>query len=101
MKDEVDRVFPDLVEEDKQESEVERISREKVTYRSNIHKNVKCDMCGMDPIQGIRFKSVTKEDYDVCIDCEAASKEDDIYLKIKKAGDYDKFVNELATKARK
>lgn len=52
-------------------------------------------MCKTSPIVGIRYKSATRDDFDLCIDCEAKSGHEDIYLKIKKAGDYEKFLEDL------
>jgi next-to-BRCA1 protein 1 len=35
----------------------------------SVHRNVECDVCGMIPIIGIRYKSLTKKDYDLCSNC--------------------------------
>lgn len=35
-----------------------------------IHDNVTCDECGMSPIIGVRFKCSTREDFDLCANCE-------------------------------
>lgn len=34
-----------------------------------FHKGVQCDLCGMTPIVGPRFKSIRNEDYDLCHSC--------------------------------
>jgi len=39
--------------------------------RSDIHYNIICDGCGMDPIQGARYKCAICPDYDLCSTCEA------------------------------
>jgi len=33
------------------------------------HQGVQCDNCGQTPITGLRFKSTTLEDYDLCSEC--------------------------------
>ncbi|EGZ15899.1 hypothetical protein PHYSODRAFT_561623 [Phytophthora sojae] len=39
-----------------------------------VHPFVICDGCEMSPLVGIRFKSKTAEDFDLCEACEASSK---------------------------
>jgi len=34
-----------------------------------VHRDVTCDSCGQYPLQGIRYKSVYKRDYDLCSQC--------------------------------
>lgn len=34
-----------------------------------VHHNVQCDGCGASPIVGPRFKSISKDDYDLCQNC--------------------------------
>ena len=53
------------------EDNEKRQRRDKNLFKDVVHKNVKCDQCGMTPIKGIRYKSATKDNYDLCIDCEA------------------------------
>jgi len=36
------------------------------------HRGVVCDICGMKPILGIRYKCSVRDDFDVCESCEAA-----------------------------
>ena len=36
---------------------------------ATIHHNVACDICGCNPVVGIRHKSLLKSDYDVCGRC--------------------------------
>jgi hypothetical protein len=37
-----------------------------------IHHKVQCDMCGVTPIRGIRYKCAVCSDYDLCEKCEAS-----------------------------
>ncbi|EGZ07462.1 hypothetical protein PHYSODRAFT_261014 [Phytophthora sojae] len=39
-----------------------------------VHPYVTCDGCEMSPIVGVRFKSDTKDDFDLCEACEAGGK---------------------------
>ncbi|KUF93430.1 ZZ-type zinc finger-containing protein P35G2.11c [Phytophthora nicotianae] len=39
-----------------------------------VHLCVTCDGCEMNPIVGVRFKSQTKENFDLCESCEASGK---------------------------
>ncbi|KAE9112362.1 hypothetical protein PF007_g11135 [Phytophthora fragariae] len=39
-----------------------------------VHPFATCDGCEMSPIVGVRFKSDTKEDFDLCDGCEASGK---------------------------
>lgn len=50
-----------------------------------IHYRVKCDGCGVAPIQGVRYKCGICLDYDLCEKCEASNKHDPqhVLLKIK------------------
>eukprot|EP00475_Leptophrys_vorax_P016021 TRINITY_DN223_c0_g1_i1.p1 TRINITY_DN223_c0_g1~~TRINITY_DN223_c0_g1_i1.p1 ORF type:complete len:474 (+),score=154.44 TRINITY_DN223_c0_g1_i1:134-1555(+) len=43
----------------------------KVQGVSVVHEAVTCDGCEMSPIQGVRFKCIVCENYDLCSDCEA------------------------------
>jgi hypothetical protein len=36
-----------------------------------VHTFVTCDVCGMHPIVGVRYKCTVREDYDMCENCEA------------------------------
>lgn len=39
-----------------------------------IHHDIVCDNCGMGPIQGVRYKSVTLNDFDLCETCANSDK---------------------------
>lgn len=41
------------------------------TGDSNVHQGVTCDMCGISPIVGVRYKCKTCHNYDLCETCEA------------------------------
>lgn len=38
--------------------------------RSCVHSGISCDECGVCPIAGVRFKSTTTYDFDLCQDCK-------------------------------
>ena len=46
-----------------------------VPSTDSIHRGITCDICSMNPIIGIRYKSLIREDYDLCENCE---KENDV-----------------------
>ena len=50
-----------------------------------VHTNVACDMCGANPIVGVRFKCMTCDDYDLCAGCEAKGGHDSSHPLIKMA----------------
>ena len=89
VKEEMMTVFQDMMTVMKQENEEKRVRWDKVLFKDVVHPGVTCDECGMNPIRGIRYKSATKPDWDLCIDCEAKSGHSDVFLKIKKPEDYD------------
>ena len=41
-----------------------------VTEEVPVHQNVTCDMCGIKPIVGMRFKCSVRNDFDLCEKCE-------------------------------
>jgi len=47
-----------------------------------VHDNVTCDVCGVSPICGSRFKCAIRENYDMCETCEAATSSNYPLLKI-------------------
>eukprot|EP00850_Spirogloea_muscicola_P017931 SM000159S01762 [mRNA] locus=s159:128792:132618:+ [translate_table: standard] len=47
-----------------------------------IHRGVQCDICDMVPIVGPRFKSLDKDDYDLCHKCHASHGKEGEYKKI-------------------
>jgi len=79
----------------KDEANEMRVKWEKNLYKDVIHQGYQCNLCEMDPIRGIRFWSMTKENYDLCIDCESRIGEDDVFLKIWRPADYEKFLVDL------
>jgi hypothetical protein len=51
-----------------------RAPKQKRTSEPLVHPFVTCDGCEMTPIAGVRFKSQTKDDFDLCEACEASGK---------------------------
>ncbi|XP_075519575.1 protein JOKA2-like isoform X2 [Primulina tabacum] len=47
-----------------------------------FHRGVRCDLCGVHPITGPRFKSKVKADYDLCSICFAAMGNENDYFRI-------------------
>jgi len=43
---------------------------------SVTHHGIICDECGMDPIQGTRYKCTLCPNYDLCCECESSKKHD-------------------------
>lgn len=39
---------------------------------NQVHYGVRCDECGKNPIQGVRYKCAIRNDFDLCAACEAA-----------------------------
>jgi len=70
------------------------VRRDKTLFKDVVHKGITCDLCKMNPIVGIRYKSATKGNFDLCIDCEAREGCNDVFLKIKWPEDYDKYMVE-------
>jgi len=52
------------------------VPQPEVTPEKVIHKNVICDLCGMSPIIGVRYKCAECIDYDLCESCEAIEESD-------------------------
>jgi len=48
-----------------------------------IHFGVRCDGCGMFPIQGIRYKCSVCDDFDFCENCEENTQHPHLFLKIR------------------
>lgn len=50
-----------------------------------IHANIMCDECEMFPLVGIRYKSTTQADYDICDGCQRQGKHGtQVLLKIRR-----------------
>ncbi|KAK1683755.1 hypothetical protein QYE76_044603 [Lolium multiflorum] len=49
-----------------------------------VHKWIECDGCGITPIVGPRYKSIVKDDYDLCINCFSLAGNEAEYTRIDK-----------------
>jgi len=49
-----------------------------------IHQGITCDACKVSPIKGIRYKSLIKEDYDLCEKCEKTNNTDHPMIRFRK-----------------
>jgi hypothetical protein len=85
----------EIVSNMKNQNDEKRVKRDKILFKDVIHRGVTCDICKTTPIVGIRYKSATKENFDLCIDCEARFGQDDVFLKIKRPEDFEKYLAEL------
>lgn len=50
-----------------------------------FHKGVQCDGCGMHPIIGPRYKSLVRDDYDLCQSCFSDVGNEEEYMKLDRA----------------
>lgn len=48
-----------------------------------VHRGITCDGCDKCPIRGVRYKSTTRADFDLCEDCEKDHDPADPLIKIK------------------
>ena len=48
-----------------------------------IHKNIKCDNCGMESIKGIRYKCLHCQNFNLCSNCEEYCEHDPTHIMIK------------------
>lgn len=49
-----------------------------------IHRNISCDGCGMNPIEGVRYKCSVCKNLDYCSMCEERKNHEHAFLKIYK-----------------
>lgn len=68
------------------ELQAEPLEETKEEANPVLHMNVECDVCGVCPIKGIRYKCSVRQDYDLCEKCEAIGDQKYPMLKIRKAG---------------
>jgi len=55
-----------------------------------VHYDVSCDKCKQGDIQGIRYKSMARDNYDLCEECEKLIDSSEIFIKIKNSSEYEK-----------
>lgn len=57
-----------------------------------VHRGITCDLCEVSPIVGVRYKSVTRPDFDLCEKCEPNHDPNDPLIKIKQPVDHLEFL---------
>lgn len=95
VKKEMGNMIESIMFKMKEDADEMRLKWEKNLYKDSVHEGFKCALCEMEPIKGIRYWSVIKENYDLCVDCESKIGQEDVFLKIKTPEDYETFLVEL------
>jgi len=60
-----------------------------VSESDYIHYGCQCNKCQKSDFQGIRYKSIMQDNYDLCEKCEKKDTSDDIFIKIKDSKKYE------------
>lgn len=63
-------------------SDAQRKKFNELPVNTQIHHDIQCDVCGVYPIRGIRFKSKKTTDYDLCSSCMSSDGNPDDYEKL-------------------
>merc|ERR1712032_1230494 len=88
MRDEIRSMIDARVKEQLNESlsNLNLSTQEEETKPKNqaVHHGIICDVCKVSPIKGIRFKSLIKEDYDLCEKCEKTNNVDHPMIRFRK-----------------
>jgi len=63
-----------------------------VAESNYIHYGVQCDACQKASFQGVRYRSMTRENYDLCENCEKEDASKDIFVKIKDSEEYENYL---------
>jgi len=88
MRDEIKNMIDARVKEQLNESlsNLNLSTQEEETKPKNqaVHHGIICDVCRVSPIKGIRFKSLIKEDYDLCEKCEKTNNVDHPMIRFRK-----------------
>jgi len=95
VKDQMYSLMDSIIGKMREENDDKRIRWEKNLFKDSVHLGIKCQLCEMEPIVGIWYKSATRPDYNLCLDCESKLGYDDVFLKIKRSEDYEKFLNDI------
>lgn len=82
---EIEKMVEDKVQQKLNESleNLELNYPEQVKKCNAVHHGITCDKCGVHPIRGIRYKSLTKQDYDLCSKCEASADSSDTFIRFR------------------
>ena len=54
----------------------------KYAQRGILHKNVRCDNCGLEPLVGYSYMCTICDDYNLCENCEEVSHHNHPFLKV-------------------
>jgi len=70
---------------DKKENPVEVVKEEKmdVVNPATVHKDIRCNICLVHPVVGIRYKCIVCNDFDLCASCEAKELHDPTHSLLK------------------
>mgnify|MGYP000850438628 FL=1 len=83
VKDALYKELPNIVSEVKTMLGKPEEPAKKPEVSKPVHYRVTCDVCGVNPIVGVRYKCSVLEDYDLCENCEAVVDHPYPLLKIK------------------
>lgn len=70
MKDEIQKMIQAQVQEELKKSMLNSTAKVEEDECKTIHHGFSCDNCGKNPIVGVRFHSLIKQNYDLCSKCE-------------------------------
>lgn len=94
MRDEIKRMVQEQVQEELRRSSLASLNASQVLTTSAMEQEVKedevvhigfsCDVCGVNPIKGVRFHSMIQRNYDLCAKCEKTNHTDHPMIRFRK-----------------
>lgn len=94
MRDEIKRMVQEQVQEELRRSSLASLNASQVLTTSAMEPEVKeddvihigfsCDVCGVNPIRGVRFHSMIQRNYDLCAKCEKTNHTDHPMIRFRK-----------------
>lgn len=70
MKDEIQKMIQERVKEELMRSGLSTTAPVEEDKCDTVHTGFSCDGCGINPIKGVRFHSLVKQNFDLCAKCE-------------------------------